>query len=318
MENFSIGKAANLAPSGIATFAKTELCTSLEMLDADIAIIGAPCDIGIQGRSGTRLGPRGIRLQSTRFRFSEEGSYDPERDQHYLSTKKWKIVDCGDVDYIPGDLEGTFANIESAVHLIRERGAIPVVLGGDHSISIPVARGLRDSGPFDVVHIDAHLDWTSQVGGQKLCNGSPCRQMSQMPYIDKMSHIGIHGIGSSRKSDFQDARNHGDKIISVRDVRKCGLDWLESQLPSGKPYYVTFDIDSMDYSIAVGTGSPMMGGFLYDEMLDILERIALREDVIAFDMVEVSPPYDDISGATAYLAACLTADFLGFVTKRKE
>ena len=215
-------------------------------------------------------------------------------------------------------MEGTFANIESAVHLIREKGAIPVVLGGDHSVSIPIARGLRDSGPFDVIHIDAHLDWTSQVGGQKLCNGSPCRQMSQMPYIDKMSHIGIHGIGSSRKSDFQDARNHGDKIVSVRDVRKYGLNWLESQLPSGKPYYVTFDIDSMDYSIAAGTGSPMMGGFLYDEMLDILELIALREDVIAFDMVEVSPAYDDMSGTTAYLAARLTTDFLGFVTKRRE
>lgn len=318
MENFSLGTAANMAPSGIATFAKTNLCTDIRNLDADIAIIGAPCDIGIQGRSGTRLGPRGIRLQSTRFRFSDSGSYDPERDDYYLSTKRWRIVDCGDADYVPGNLKASFANIEEAVRLIRRQNAMPVILGGDHSISIPVARGLNESGDFHVIHIDAHLDWTSNIADQTLFNGSPCRQMAGMSYIGRMVHIGVHGIGSSKRSDFLDARANGDVIVSPRQIRRHGLDWLAKQLPVGKPYYVTIDIDGMDYSIAAGTGSPMMGGFLYDEIVDILEIIASKADILAFDMVEVSPPYDDASGTTCYLAARLIADFMGFITKRKE
>lgn len=120
-------------------------------------------------------------------------------------------MDCGDIDYVPGDLEQTFGNIEAAVRLLRSRGCLPVVLGGDHSISIPVARGLDQSGPFHVIQLDAHLDWTDQLGGNRLFNGHPMRYMSQLPYVDRMAHLGIHGIGSSKRSDFQDARPMGQR-----------------------------------------------------------------------------------------------------------
>ena len=100
-----------MAPTGIATFAKCPICPDLNDLQADIAIIGAPSDIGMQGKTGTRLGPRGIREQSTRFHYTEEGSYDPEQDTFFLSTKLWTIVDCGDVDYIPGDLTVSYTHL---------------------------------------------------------------------------------------------------------------------------------------------------------------------------------------------------------------
>ena len=167
MSNFSLGEAVNLAPTGIASFAKCAICTNLDALDADIAIIGAPSDLGIQGRPGARLGPRGIRLQSTRFSYSPQGSYDPERDAFYLSTQRWRVVDCGDADLVPGDLTASFANIEAAVRKIAGKGAMPVVLGGDHSVTIPVARGLECAGPFHVIHFDSHLDWSYSRGGQR-------------------------------------------------------------------------------------------------------------------------------------------------------
>lgn len=159
-----------MAPTGIATFAKCPICMDLDELDADIAIIGAPCNIAIQGRSGARLGPRGIRLQSTRFQYTKEGYYDPERDDFYLSTEKWTIVDCGDIDYVPGNLEASFLNIEEGVRKIVNKGSMPVILGGDHSITIPVVKGLNCVGNFNVIHIDAHLDWTDNIGGQKIFN----------------------------------------------------------------------------------------------------------------------------------------------------
>lgn len=318
MDNFSLGTAVNLAPTGIASFAKSPLCTCLDSLEADIAILGAPCDIAIQGRSGTRLGPRGIRLQSTRFSYGPDGSYDPERDAFYLSTRKWRIVDCGDADLVPGDLPASFANIEAAVKKIVERQAMPVVLGGDHSITIPVARGLAAVGPFHVIHFDAHLDWTLDRGGQRFSNGSPCRQMSLMEHVRQIAHLGVHGIGSSQKVDFEEAKEYGDLILSPRQIRKLGIAETLKLLPKGERYFVSIDVDAMDYSIAASTGSPMLGGFSYDEMTDLLEGVAQLGTIVGFDFVEVSPPYDDASGTTCYLAARLISDFLGFITKKRE
>lgn len=318
MDNFSISRPVNMAPTGIATFAKCPICLDLNDLKADIAIIGAPSDIGMQGKTGTRLGPRGIRMQSTRFHYTEEGSYDPELDTFFLSTKLWSIVDCGDVDYIPGDLKTTFENIEAAVRLITRKKAMPVILGGDHSITIPAARGLDEVGPFNVVQIDAHLDWTDRIGPQTIFNGSPCRMMASMPYVRHISHLGIHGIGSSRRSDFLDARAHGDLIYSPRQLRAEGISSVVKNLPHDYPCYVTIDIDSLDYSVAPGTGSPMTGGLMYDEVREILEEIARRDEVIGFDLVEVSPPYDEASGITCYTAARLISDFMGYITKRRE
>lgn len=318
MSNFSIKTPVDLAPTGIASFAKSPICTQLDDLVADIAIIGAPCDISIQGRSGARLGPRGIRLQSTRFSYCPEGSYDPEKDDFYLSTDKWQIVDCGDADLVPGDLITSFANIEAAVRKIVSKGAMPVVLGGDHSITIPVVKGLEASGPFHVIHIDSHLDWTEQRGGQHFSNGSPCRQLSMMNYVQQMAHLGIHGIGSSRKSDFDDAKAYGDLILSPKQIRNIGIPKTLMRLPQGDRYFVTIDVDAMDYSIAAGTGSPMHGGFSYDETTELLEGIAKLGTIVGFDFVEVSPPYDDSGGTTCYLAARLISDFIGFITKERE
>lgn len=318
MNNFSLKKAVNPAPTGIATFAKTNICMNLEELYADIAIIGAPCDLAIQGKSGARLGPRGIRLGSTRFSFKSGGSYDPERDMYYLDADKWKIVDCGDIDYIPGDLNSTFENIEAAVRIITKRKAFPVVLGGDHSITYPVVKGLDTIGDIDVIQIDSHLDWTDNIGGQYYSNGSPMRNISKLPYVKKILHLGIRGIGSSGRSDFIDARNNGDIIYSTKQVRNIGIENIVSDFKSERNVFVTFDIDGMDYSIAAGTGSPMFGGFYYDEMNNMLECIAKQCNVIGLDFVEVSPPYDDAGSTTCYLAARLIADFLGFITKEKE
>jgi agmatinase len=318
MSNFSLKEPTNLAPTGIASFAKSPICTNLDDLVADIAILGAPCDISIQGRSGARSGPRGIRMQSTRFSYSPEGSYDPERDDFFVSTNRWRIVDCGDADIIPGDLEASFANIEAAVRKIVERNAMPVVLGGDHSVTIPVVRGLETAGPFHVIHFDSHLDWTENRGGQRYSNGSPCRHMATMSHVKKMAHLGIHGIGSSRKSDFDDARANGDIILSPREIRKIGIPQTLAKLPKGDRYFVTIDIDAMDCSIAAGTGSPMHGGLYYDEMNDLLEGVASLGTIVGFDLTEVSPPYDDPSGTTCYLAARLISDFIGFITKERE
>ena len=318
MDNFSTKKPVNLAPTGIASFAKSPLCLDLRRADADIAILGAPFDLAIQGRTGTRLGPRGIRVASTRFSYKSGGSYDPERDQMYLDSDRWKIVDCGDVDYVPGDLDASFENLTEAVRLLVGQNVMPGVLGGDHAVTYPGIPGRKAAGPFDIIQFDAHLDWTRSVGGQTRSNGSPMRNCAALPYVGKIIHLGIRGIGSSGPADFADARAYGDKIYSVKQTRSIGIERILQDLTPGGKVYVTFDIDGMDAAIAPATGSPMFGGFQYEEVVDMLEAIAKHNQVIGCDMVEVAPPYDDVGTTTAYLAARLVSDLLGFVTKERE
>ncbi len=317
MGNFSLGKAANLAPTGIASFAKCAICTDIRQTKADIAIIGAPFDLAIQGRSGTRLGPRGIRIASTRFSYKSGGSYDYERNKTYLDADKWLIEDCGDVDYIPGDLDATFANLSEAIKILVQRKSLPVILGGDHSITYPALCGMKQLGKFHIIHFDAHLDWTDNIDGQKFSNGSPMRNAANLDYIDQIIHIGVRGLGSSGAQDFIDAKANGDQIFSVKDMRRLGAEKLFKAIPAGEKVYVSFDIDAMEASLAPGTGSPMFGGFDYDEMVDLFEALAARFEVIGLDMVEVAPQYDELGGNTCYLAARLVSDLLGFIIDRK-
>lgn len=306
----------NLPFVGICSFGKYPICEDLEKLEADVAILGAPYDMGTQWRSGTKMGPRGIREASTLYSFGLKGSYDSERDEMYLAPPT-RIADCGDVDMVHGDLEQCFENIETTVRKIVSKGAMPVVLGGDHSITIPFARGLETLGPFHVVHIDAHLDWADHRSGQRLGQGSPIRRMSEMSHVKGITSLGIRGVGSSRKQDFEDARNYGNAIVSPRTIREIGIKEVINQLPKGERFFVTIDIDGLDPSVSHGTGTPSPGGLFYDEVNEILEGIARRGDVIGFDLVEVAPPYDP-TGVTCITAARLIMDFIMFITKERE
>ena len=306
MDNYSLQKPLNMAPTGIATFAKSDLATDIYHLNADVAVLGAPFDLAIQGRTGCR------------FTYKKGGTYDSERKQYYMDARRWHVVDCGDVDYIPGDLKGTMANLESAVSIIQKQGALPVVLGGDCAVDFPVLQGLEGIGNFDIVHIDAHLDWTKPLDGQKFFNGSPMRNAAGLPYVGRILHLGVRGIGSSGPDDFEEAREHGDQIYSCRDVRRLGIDRILKEFGLAKQFVVCFDIDAMDAVYAPATGSPMFGGFNYDEAVDILEAIGSSSDLKGIVMTEVAPPFDDIGGTTGYLAARLISDLLGFAMKRKE
>jgi len=306
----------NLPFTGICSFGKYPICTNLDELDAEVAVIGVPYDMGTQWKSGTRMGPRGLREGSTLYSFGLDGAYDIEKDIMYLGPD-CKVVDCGDVDMVHGDLEQCFDNTEEAVRKIVAKGAMPVVLGGDHSITIPVGRALDSIGPFHVIHIDAHLDWADHRSGQRYGHGSTFRRLSEMDHVQKMWQLGIRGISSSKKEDVDAAREYGSVILSPRQMRKMGADAIIDMIPEGEQYYVSIDIDGLDPSIAPGTGTPSPGGLLYDEVNELLEAIAKRGNVIGFDLVEVSPPYDT-TGITSQVGARIILDFISFILKEKK
>lgn len=309
-------KKVNMPITGICTFAKYPICDDLEKLDADVAVLGVPYDTGVGFLTGCRFGPRRIREVSTHYGRGDAGFYDPERDEVFLGAPL-KIVDVGDADVVHGDIQGSFDAIEYAVSKIREKGAIPAIMGGDHSISIPIARGLKNEGDITVIQLDAHLDWSDAPGGQRFGNGSPMRRMSEMSHIKEMVQIGLRGLGSSRKEDFDAAKEFNSKLISAKESLQLGVEGILNQIPKADKYYVTIDIDCFDISLATGTGSPSPGGFSYDFLNDILVGIAEKGNVICFDLVEVAPQYDP-TNATPRIAAMTMLNFMGHILKQKE
>ena len=298
----------NLPFVGIATFAKSPYVPDWNAIDADVAILGAPFDFGTQWRPGARFGPRAIRDASTLFSFGHAGAYDHEDDVTYLDGVR--MVDLGDADIIHTDTETSHANIEAGVRAILDAGALPVVLGGDHSVNIPCIRAFRDEAPIHIVQIDAHLDFVDERHGVRHGHGNPMRRAAEEAHVSGLSQFGIRNVSSTAREGYEDARTRGSDILSVRQIRALGTEAVLARIPEGKRYYLTIDIDGFDPSIAPGTGTPSHGGFLYYEVLELLAGIATRGEIVGIDLVEVAPEYDR-TGTTAILAAQVLLNLIG-------
>lgn len=300
----------NLPFVGICTFGKNKYQEDWDNIEADVAILGAPFDFGTQWRAGTRFGPRAIREASTLFSFGHGGAYDHEDDITYLPADKVRIVDLGDADIIHTDTIKSHENIEFGVRKILKAGALPVVLGGDHSVNIPCINAFSDQEPIHLVQIDAHLDFVDERHGVRYGHGNPMRRAAEKNYVSGLSQIGIRNVSSTAKEGYEDARSMGSDILSVRAFRKLGVDRVLARIPEGVRYYVTIDIDGFDPSIAPGTGTPSHGGFLYYEILELLDGLAQRGSIVGMDLVEVAPDYDQ-TGSTSILAAQILMNTIG-------
>ena len=302
---------------GICTFGKYPYVADWDRIDADIAVLGAPYDFGCQWRSGARFGPRSVREASTLFAFGHAGAYDHEDDVEYLRPDAVRIVDVGDADIVHTDTAKSHANIEVAVRKILSSGAVPVTIGGDHSINIPCINAFKDLGPFHVIQIDAHLDFVDERQGVRYGHGNPLRRAAEKDYVTGMTQLGIRNVSSTAKEGYDDARKMGSDILSVRQVRKLGPSAVLERVPKGVNYYLTIDIDAFDPSIAPGTGTPSHGGFLYYEVLELLDGLTKRGNILGVDLVEVAPDYDR-TGSTAILAAQILMNLIGRIAHNRK
>lgn len=305
----------NLPFVGISTFGKRPYVQDWSRIDADAAILGAPYDFGTQFRPGARFGPRAVREASTLFSFGHAGAYDHEDDCTYLP-EAVRIVDIGDADIVHTDTTRSHANIKAGVNAILDAGAMPVVIGGDHSINIPCIDAFEDRGNIHILHIDAHLDFVDERHGVRYGHGNPLRRAAEKDYVTGLTQVGIRNVSSTAKEGYEAARAMGSDILSVRQMRKLGPEAVIARIPKGAKVYVTLDIDGFCPSIAPGTGTPSHGGFLYYEVLEMLQALAKRHEVAGIDLVEVAPDYDQ-TGGTAILAAQVLLNFLGFIFEAK-
>ncbi len=301
----------NLPFVGIATFGKRPYVSDWSTIDADVAVLGAPFDFGTQYRSGARFGPRAVREASTLFSFGHAGAYDHEDDATYLD-ESVRIIDMGDADIIHTDTEGSHKNIEAGVRAALAAGALPVTIGGDHSINIPCINAFDGQSDIHVVQIDAHLDFVDVRHGVRNGHGNPMRRAAEKPYVTGLTQIGIRNVSSTAKEGYADARAMGSDILSVRQTRALGPVETIKRIPEAARVYVTIDIDAFCPSIAPGTGTPSHGGFLYYDVLELLQQLTRKHEVVGIDLVEVAPDYDP-TGSTSILAAQVLLNFLGFI-----
>ncbi|WP_397542001.1 agmatinase [Roseovarius salis] len=296
---------------GISTFGKRPYVPDWTAIEADAAILGAPFDCGTQYRPGARFGPRGVREASTLFSFGHAGAYDHEDDVTYLGPEV-RIVDLGDADIVHTDTATSHANIAAGVRAILGAGALPVVIGGDHSVNIPCINAFEGQGDIHILQLDAHLDFVDERHGVRFGHGNPMRRAAEKPYVTGLTQLGIRNVSSTAKEGYDDARAMGADILSVRQARRLGPGPTAARIPEGARVYITIDIDAFCPSIAPGTGTPSHGGFLYYEVLEILQEVTRRHEVAGIDLVEVAPDYDP-TGSTQVLAAQLLLNLLGFV-----
>ncbi len=283
--------------TGIATFFRTPATETLT--DIDIGVIGVPYDGGVTNRPGTRHGPRAVREASALIRrINSSTGIAP-----FAAARVRDLGDC----WIerPYELEGALGEIATFYRAVIAAGIVPLSVGGDHSISLPILRAVAASGPVGMVHIDAHCDTGVDYMGSRFHHGAPFSRAVEEGLLDpkRVIQIGIRG-STNDPTMWQFSETHGMRVMPMEEVHDHG--WRhaveEARRVAGTgPVYLSFDIDSLDPAQAPGTGTPEAGGLTALEALRILRGLR-GLDIVAADLVEVSPPFD-VGGITSLNAA---------------
>jgi agmatinase len=221
-------------------------------------------------------------------------------------------VDCGDVPGDPADPAGNREAITKAVRALLVAEAIPVVLGGDDSVPIPMFRAFEGRGPLTVVQIDAHLDWRDEVRGERYGWSSPMRRASEMPWIRGMVQVGLRGVGSARAAEVADARAWGSRLVSAAEVHRHGVAPVLDLVEANADCVVTLDCDGMDPSVLPAVAAPVPGGLLYWQVLELFTGLAAKCRIVGFDLVEFVPSRDP-TGVVALTAARLVCNAIAAI-----
>ena len=290
--------------SGVATFFRAPLTEMAE--NVDIGVVGVPFDGGVTNRTGARHGPRAVREASTLIRRYNQatgvGPFDLVR-----------VADLGDA-WIeqPYELTGALGEIEAFFQNVQTAGVVPLSVGGDHSISLPILRALKREKPLGLVHIDAHCDTGDDYLGSRFHHGAPFRRAVEEGLIDPRRTIQIGIRGSLNQLDMWDfSCASGMRVIAIEEFADLGWREVARQaraLIGDAPAYLSFDVDGLDPVYAPGTGTPEPGGIKMLEGQRLLRELG-GLDLIGADVVEVSPPFD-LSGVTALNAATILFEIL--------
>jgi agmatinase len=302
--------------------ARCDLGDPASFADADVVILGAPFDGGTSHRPGTRFGPMAIRATDY---LPPDGSR-PSLALRTDGLRDLRVLDAGDVECPPGDVETTLGRIAAAVETITASGAIPVVLGGDHSIAYPDLTGVaavHGTGRVSMIHFDAHADTGDVSFGSLWGHGQPMRRLIESEALrgDRFLQIGLRGYWPEPETlawmAEQRMRSYEMTEIVARGLPECLSEAFAIATDDCDGVFISVDIDVCDPGHAPGTGTPEPGGLSARELLDSVRRICLELPVVGMDVVEVSPPYDH-ADITAALANRVVLEALSAIARRRR
>jgi agmatinase len=298
--------------AGIKTFMRLQHIRTTEGID--FAIVGVPWDGGAGFRTGQRSGPEAIRRVSALLR-----PYN-----HDLDIKLYDHcagVDYGDLSVVPGYIEDTYKRIEEGLFPIVEAGVIPILLGGDHSITLPELRAIvKTHGPVALIHFDSHPDTNDEYNGRPYSNGTPFQRAIEEKLLVPDHSIQVGMRGSVYGSGYYDhPKSLGFDLITMNEVREIGLSKVIERIRNrvgNTKAFVTLDIDVVDPAFAPGTGTPEVGGFTSGETISLIKGLK-GVNFVGCDIVEVLPAYDP-SEITALLAANIVYQIISLIALRKK
>ncbi len=299
----------------VETFMGLPSCTDLSLLDARIALLGASAatpyvNVGAYcagGPSAIRAAGAAYAANLTHMNFDLGGAVFPDGVV---------AVDAGDLPCDPADPEGARALIGKSVGQILDRNGVPMLLGGDDSVPIPMLAAFAGRGrQYTIVQIDAHIDWRDEVQGERLGLSSTMRRASEMDHIERIIQVGARGIGSARVQDVTDAKAWGVDFVTAAELARSGPACLFELIPEGSEIIICFDCDALDPSIMPAVIGRTAGGLSYWQALGLIECAAARGRIAGFDLVEFMPERD-IDGMGAMLAAQLLAAVMGIVARQ--
>jgi agmatinase len=301
--------------AGLLTFGRLPYTEDpSDLAGCDVAIVGAPIDELASDRPGTRSGPRVIRDQSTGL------------GAHLEAGVHWgevlRVVDFGDAAVVPADPAASHRAIEALVSEVCAAGAIPLVLGGDHSITEPDGRACASAGPVGLIHFDAHTDTAARLWGAELSHGTPMYRLVEQGHVDARRYvqIGLRGYWPG-EPEFRWQESRGITSFFMHDVRRLGLDAVLEraiEVIGDGPAFLTVDIDVLDPAFAPGTGTPEPGGMAVHELLSACRKVAAAVRLVGADLVEVLPARSGPVDITAIAAGRIVSEILTGLAVRKQ
>jgi agmatinase len=294
------------------TFLGFPLCTDIDSLEADVAILGIPYGDPYSMDEVTNdqtNAPSAIRRESARLSIGLD-QWDFDLGGPLFNGQNIRVVDCGDIPGDPADIKGHYRIAETVVKTILNRKALPVVIGGDHGVPIPVFRALDGHGPITLVQIDAHIDWRDEINGVHEGYSSPIRRASELSHIDRIFQIGMRGQGSARAKEVEDALAYGAEIITAYEVHEKGMDSILDRIPANERYYLTIDADGLDPAVMPAVGAPAAGGLLFHHVRTLIHGLVKKGQLLGMDIVEITPKRD-INGISSLTAGQLILNFIG-------
>ena len=298
------------------TFHDFPLCLDLDALDADIAIIGIPYGAAYtieQISNDQATAPLHIRRSCERALRGLD-RFDFDIGGTLLQGKPIKVVDCGDVIGDRYDPSVHSRRAELAIRKILQAGALPIVLGGDHGIPIPVFRAFEGQGPITLIQIDAHIDWRDQINGVREGLSSPIRRASEMPHFEAIYQIGLRSAGSARPQEVEAALAWGAHLVTDHELQEVGMAGILARIPDGRRYYLTIDADGMDPSAMPAVAGPAPGGVTYPQMRTLIRGLVEKGRVVGMDIVEITPSRD-VNRITALTAGRLIVNLIGHTVR---